>query len=135
MKMYHKKYNLENVNIGEKLKLLRDRRGLTNEEMCELLDEGKSNLMKMYRRLDCSFIKLLSICNSLDVDFKYFIDNQTYEQIETPKEETTIVEEKAAVYVTKAETLTIEMLNNQVLQMSKEIELLRKIIELHEKNK
>lgn len=121
------------MHIGEKVKTLRDRKGLSNSEFARLLGMTESNLFSIYKREHTTTDVVEKILKATGVTSSYFFDDKALITI-TQQGNINAVGENTVEYTSSKtpmeESTEIAVLRIQLESKEKEIEYLKQIIEL-----
>ena len=76
-------YNIENLDLGNKLKKLRTSRGLSLETLGNKICKTKTTVSKYEKNeISLDVVTLLEICNALDCKISQFVNDQSVTKLE-----------------------------------------------------
>lgn len=119
-------------HIGEQIKKLKERKGMTNAEFARLLNMTENNLFSIYRREDTTTDIVKKIMKATGVPSSYFFDDKAIINISQQGTVNALGENKVnyTTSKTEAENVEIAVLRVQLESRDKEIEYLKQIIEM-----
>jgi transcriptional regulator with XRE-family HTH domain len=120
------------MNIGQKVKALKDRKNLSNSDFARLLGMTESNLFSIYKREHTTTDVVEKIMKATGVPSSYFFDDKAIINISQQGTVNALGENKVnyTTSKTEAENVEIAVLRVQLESRDKEIEYLKQIIEM-----
>lgn len=127
------------MNIGEKVKALRDRKGYSNSDLARLLDMTESNLFSIYKRQHTATDVVEKIMKVTGVPSNYFFDDKALINISQQGAVNTLGESNITYTTSKtdAENVEVAVLKVQleskdviIASKDKEIDYLKQIIDM-----
>lgn len=120
------------MNIGQKVKALKDRKNLSNSDFARLLGMTESNLFSIYKREHTTTDVVEKIMKATGVPSSYFFDDKAIINISQQGTVNALGENKVNYTTSKTESENVEIavLRVQLESRDKEIEYLKQIIEM-----